>query len=90
MPPSRESSRPRDQTHYLLCLLHWQMSSLPLALPGKPTSPPVLLGIYEDHSYPCLKETHGHDSDVRVEVTHGASRGKHLSSRVWFLMFSPC
>ena len=36
MPSSRGSSRPRDQTHYLLCLLHWQAGSLPLAPPGKP------------------------------------------------------
>ena len=35
MPSSRESSLPRDQT-YLLHLLCWQASSLPLALPGKP------------------------------------------------------
>ena len=34
MLPSRGSSRPRDQTR-LLCLLHWQESSLPLAPPGK-------------------------------------------------------
>ena len=27
---SRESSQPRDQTHYLLCLLHWQVDTLPL------------------------------------------------------------
>ena len=30
---SRGSSQPRGQTHYLLCLLHWQVDSL---LPGKP------------------------------------------------------
>ena len=35
MPSSRGSSQPRDQTH-LLCLLHWQAGSLPLAPPGKP------------------------------------------------------
>ena len=73
MPPSRESSWPRDQTRYLLCLLHWQVGSLPLVPPGKPTSPPVLLGIYEERPFPCLKEMHGHDSDARVEVTHGGS-----------------
>ena len=32
---SRGSSRPRYQTH-ISCLLHWQASSLPLRLPGKP------------------------------------------------------
>ena len=37
MPSSRASSRPRDQTH-ISCLLHWQVGSLPLALPGKPQS----------------------------------------------------
>ena len=34
---SRGSSRPRDQTHDLLCLLHWQVGSLPAEPPGKPT-----------------------------------------------------
>ena len=29
------TSRPRDQTHVSLCLLHWQAGSLPLALAGK-------------------------------------------------------
>ena len=57
----------------LLCLLHWQVGSLPLVPPGKPTSPPVLLGIYENRPFPCLKEMHGHDSHARVEVTHGGS-----------------
>ena len=33
---SRASSQHKDQIHTTLCLLHWQMSSLPLALPGKP------------------------------------------------------
>ena len=33
---SRVSSRPRDQAHVSLCLLHWQAGSLPLAPPGKP------------------------------------------------------
>ena len=33
---SRGSSQPRDQT-CLLCLLHWQAGSLPLAPPGKPS-----------------------------------------------------
>ena len=38
MPSSRGSSQPRDQTQIscLLCFLHWQMGSLPLAPPGKP------------------------------------------------------
>ena len=36
MPSPRKSSRPRDQTPCLLCLLHWQSGSLPLAPPGKP------------------------------------------------------
>ena len=34
MPSSRESSKPRDWTH--VCLLHWQVGSLPVASPGKP------------------------------------------------------
>ena len=29
-------SRPRDQTHVSLSLLHWQVGSLPPAPPGKP------------------------------------------------------
>ena len=33
---SKGSSLPRDQTHCLLHLLHWQEGSLPLATPGKP------------------------------------------------------
>ena len=36
MPSSRGSSRPRDRTHSLLGLLHWQEGSLPLSPPGKP------------------------------------------------------
>ena len=36
MSSSRGSSRPRDQAPCLLCLLHWQAGSLPLAPPGKP------------------------------------------------------
>ena len=36
MPSSRESSQPKDQTHISYCLLHWQVSSLLLAQPGKP------------------------------------------------------
>ena len=37
VPSSRGSSWSRDQTHLcLLCLLYWQVSSLPLVLPGKP------------------------------------------------------
>ena len=28
--------RPRDQNPCLLCLLHWEVGSLPLAPPGKP------------------------------------------------------
>ena len=33
---SKGSSCPRDRTLNLLCLLHWQVGSLPLVLPGKP------------------------------------------------------
>ena len=36
MPSSRGSSWPRDRTPHLLCLLHWQEGSLPLAPLGKP------------------------------------------------------
>ena len=40
MPSSKGSSQPRDITQgsnsHLLCLLHWQMCSLPLVPPGKP------------------------------------------------------
>ena len=36
MPSCRGSSRPRDRTHVLLCLLHWQAGCLPLVPPGKP------------------------------------------------------
>ena len=36
VPSSRGSSQPRDRTLSLLCLLHWQASSLSLALSGKP------------------------------------------------------
>ena len=42
--PSRGSLRPRDGTCvscllHLLCLLYWQVGSLPLAPPGKPKEP---------------------------------------------------
>ena len=33
---SRGSSQPRDRTHHLLHLLHWQAESLPLSHPGNP------------------------------------------------------
>ena len=36
MPSSRGSSQPRSNP-YVLCLLHWQVGSLPLELRGKPT-----------------------------------------------------
>ena len=36
MPSFRGSSCPRNQKPRLLCLLHWQAGSLPLAPPGKP------------------------------------------------------
>ena len=36
MASSNGSSQPRDRTHVSLCLLHWQMGSLPLVPPGKP------------------------------------------------------
>ena len=35
VPPSRESSQPRDQTHIFYVYLHWQEGSLPLVPPGK-------------------------------------------------------
>ena len=35
IPSSRGSSGPRDRTPHFLCLLHWQVGSLPLAPPGK-------------------------------------------------------
>ena len=35
---SRGSSRPRDQTRVSFCLLHWQVGSLPLAPPKKPSA----------------------------------------------------
>ena len=34
MPSSRGSSRPKDWTH-ILCLLYWELGSLPLTPPGK-------------------------------------------------------
>ena len=43
MPSSRGSSWPRDQTHISYIYLYWQVSSLPLAPPGKATG---LIGIY--------------------------------------------
>ena len=38
IPFSRGSSQPRDWTHVSLCLLHWQVGSLPLAPPESPTA----------------------------------------------------
>ena len=44
MPSSRGSSWPREgSTPHLLCLLHWQGSSLPLAPPRKPPVAPKSL-----------------------------------------------
>ena len=37
IPSSRGPSPPRNQTAGLLCLLHWQVGSSPLAPPGKPS-----------------------------------------------------
>ena len=37
-PSSRDSSWPREWTQ-VLCLLHWQVGSLPLVPPGKPALP---------------------------------------------------
>ena len=44
---SRGSSRPRDGTHGLLCLLHWQIGSLLLSHWGSPSAPKSsdLLGV---------------------------------------------
>ena len=36
--------RERGQTHGLLCLLHWQVGSLPLAPTGKPSTLMVVVG----------------------------------------------
>ena len=38
IPFSRGSSQPRDWTYISLCLLHWQVGSLPLEPPGKHTN----------------------------------------------------
>ena len=43
-----QSSRPRDWTH-LLCLLHWQTGSLPLAPPGKPIGVCVYIWLTAEH-----------------------------------------
>ena len=40
VPSSRGPSRPRDQIH--ICVLHWQVGSLPLAPPGKPKNTGVV------------------------------------------------
>ena len=37
MPSSRGSSQSRDRTRVCLCLLHWQVDSLPTESPGKPS-----------------------------------------------------
>ena len=50
MPSSRGSSWPRNQTCYLLCLLHWQVGSLPPVPPGKPLQ----------NVYLCYKCLHTH------------------------------
>ena len=41
MPSSRGSSQPRHQAHVSYHLLHWQVGSLSLAPPGKPSLPLV-------------------------------------------------
>ena len=38
IPFSRGSSQPRDRTYISLCLLHWQVDSLPPEPPGKHTN----------------------------------------------------
>ena len=48
MPSSRGSSRPRDRTQ-LLCLLHWQVGSLPLELSGELTGGASLITCQTKH-----------------------------------------
>ena len=61
MPSSKGSSQPR----YLLCLLHWQASSLPRVPPGKPHISPNQKGDdlprhpHYTHSEPARKEARG-------------------------------
>ena len=42
MPSSKGFSPTKGSNMYLLCLLHWQAGSLPLAPPGKPLLPQTL------------------------------------------------
>ena len=83
MPFSRGSSQPRDRTQVSLCLLHWQVGSLPLAPSGKPIIPN---GLYHIELF------------LRVSIIDGFSPN-HLSSqygisqlslyiRDWFTMTS--
>ena len=63
---SRGSSGPRDQSH-VSCLPHWQVGSLPLALPRKP------------HSFSPSKIT-ASENGVRKDLFHFVSNGKLASS----------
>ena len=70
IPSSRGSSRPRDQTLgllCLLCLLHWQVGSLPLVPPGK-----------------SIRSEHQGVKLVRQELTMSVFQLKHpLGSPAW-------
>ena len=60
-PPPGYLPNPRIKPMSLLCLLHWQVGSLPLALPGNPTVQGTLCEIPPktpkwQFLYPCFKQ----------------------------------
>ena len=73
VPSSTGYSRPRDQTHVSLHLLHWQADSVPPAAPGKPTS---VSGLF---SPPCPKPQL---SPLRTPVPQATLRPHTLKQRV--------
>ena len=71
MPSSRVSSQPRGRTH-LLCLLHWQAGSLPLAPPGKPI---IKFQNQSSENLVCKVPSElGKEEMVEQEVTLASSR----------------
>ena len=78
MPSFRGSSQPRDWT-CILCLLHWQVGSLPLAPPGKPlhlsfSSVHFSRSVVSDFATPCTASR-----QASLSITNSRSLPKLMS-----------
>ena len=95
MPSSSRSSQPRDRTRVILCLLHWQMVSLPPVPPGKPYKVSMFKPISTAQS--CLT-TQGMIEVMKLGIfkIHDWERGRQQNhypsmSRILFIyLAAPC